>query len=110
MHAEVLDVQQRERHARTTQLEMECRAVRLGTHARGCRLRVELRFELCVGQSLDGVSVEAERADGGDDARYRARADARRSRDLAVAPSERELLSQDLSYVLHGKSLCRHTA
>lgn len=27
-----------------------------------------------------------------------------------MAPAERELLSQDLSYVLHGESLCRHAA
>ncbi len=93
MRAEVLDVKQRERHARTTQLEMERCAVRLRTHARRRWLRVELGFELRISQLLDSLGVDAERARGGNDDRDRARADACRSRDLAVAPAEREFLS-----------------
>jgi len=110
MRAEILDVQQCQRHAGTTQLEVERRAVRLRTHACGRSLRVQTLFDLCVRQRLDGREVEPERGCVRDDAGQRARTDTQRPRHLAVAALQRELLSQELSYVTHGESLCRHAA
>jgi hypothetical protein len=54
--------------------------------------------------------VKAERACDADDGRDGACADAERSRDLSMTPSQGKLLPKDLSCLMHGKSLCRHAA
>ena len=104
---EVLDVQQGERHARTPQLHVQRRAVRLRAHARRRRLGVEPRFELGVAQRLDAGRVQAVRPGVGEHARHGARADAERPGYLPVGAPKGELLPEDFSQLLHRESLCR---
>ena len=107
---EELDVQQGQRHARPPHLQVKSGAVRLRPQARQWRLGVHPRLQLRVRQRLHGRSVETMGAGVREHPGDRARADADRPGHLTVAATERQFLSQDLSQVMHGESLCRHAA
>jgi hypothetical protein len=109
MHRQVLDVQERERHPRTTQLEVQRRAIRLRTHPRRRRhLRVQTRVELRVAHRIDGGDVEPQRVRPGENAGHFARAHADRCRHLPVAAPQPQLLPQNLSQNVHLHSLRCH--
>ncbi len=107
LRGEVLDVQQRQRHATPPQLEVQRRAVGLRPHARR-RRRIHAGLELGVGQRVHRRRVEPVGPRVGERARDRARAHAHRPRHLAVAAAERKLLSQDLAEMQHRESFGRH--
>ena len=95
---EVLDVQELQRDARTAQLDVQVRQVRLGTTVALSTARaVHARLELLVVELLDRVPVEAENTSTRRGTRHAARADASRSRRRAMAASELQLLPKDLS-------------
>jgi hypothetical protein len=110
VRGEVLDVQERERHARPSQLDVKGRAVGLGP-LRGLRcLRIEERLERLVVERLHAVRVQPVRGRHRHHPGHGARADPERSRHLAVRAPERQFLSQNLSQSKHRKSRCRHAA
>ena len=106
---EVLDVQQRQRHARSLAFSMEVREVRHGPRRAGRFLgAVHDALQLVVGQRHHGVPRQRGLVRLSNDLADAADADIEALRDLAVATIQRPFLAQYLSNVSHGQSWGRH--
>src|SRR5262249_55927586 len=108
---EVLEVEQLERHARTSVLAMELLevgqhvlALGLGTLAQHPQLELVMAGPIEVGELELGPGREREHLG------HRAHAAADAGDDLLVRASEAPLLAQDLSDAVHGQSRRSHRA